>query len=88
MPEPCEVCGQPATVNLIDVKEADPIRDEQGIEWMTWKQDGPVHHYCDDHYRASKMTYRPETPESVRAEVTIQDHMAREAYSKMEKRDA
>lgn len=49
----CEVCGEPATVQVRDLKEVEPKKDEHGKAWCQWETD-ETHNYCAEHKRPSR----------------------------------
>ena len=50
----CEVCGEPATVQLCDVREIDPPKeDPDGKVWCEWQPSNP-HNYCAQHKRPAQ----------------------------------
>jgi len=51
----CEVCGEPATVGVMDTKELPPVIDEHGTRWATSEPNG-IHWFCVAHQRPSRET--------------------------------
>jgi hypothetical protein len=58
----CEVCGKPAVVQVADIRETAPVRDEQGGLWRNWERTAQ-HAYCLKHQRPGKVEARPVGPD-------------------------
>jgi len=48
----CEVCGEPATVQMCDVIVTGSVKDANGVEWET-AEPGDMHYFCQAHERDS-----------------------------------
>ena len=52
----CEVCEGQATMYVVDVREIDPVVDNNRMEWPQYEPDGGKHWRCAEHRRKPKET--------------------------------
>ena len=53
----CEKCGAPATVELCDMREIEPVRAADGRLWAEFEVIG-LHSFCDKHARPPLIVWR------------------------------